>query len=124
MFIQVSVRTPTGVITSHVRLLVCTVDLPAKTSVMNMNGKCGYSYCEDEGTPRAASHLQRNWLYSEESTPRTHKSIVNNAKEAVRKDEPEVKVIAMVLVFTTNLRIFSIWASREQAFFVCTSPLV
>lgn len=93
-----SVRTSAGVITAHARLLLCTVDLPARATILNMkqfNGCHGCSYCEDEGTPRLSSHLHRNWLYSSTSTPRTHCSIMRNARKAVRMNDPVSKVLSM-----------------------------
>ena len=69
---------------------MCSVDLPARASVMNMkqfNGKHGCAYCEDEGVPRPTSHLHRNWPYSTTSIPRTHHSIVDNAKSALRSND-------------------------------------
>lgn len=86
-----SIRTPAGVTTAHARLLLCSVDLIAKASILNMkqfNGKHGCSYCEDEGKSRASSHLHRNWPYSSTTTPRTHNSIMRDAKEAVRENSP------------------------------------
>ena len=50
-------NSPAGEITCKARLL-CSVDLPARASVLNMkqfNGKYGCSQCEDEGQPRASS---------------------------------------------------------------------
>lgn len=49
------VKSPHGTVTSKARLLMCTADLPARAQILNMkqyNGKQGYAYCEDEGTPR------------------------------------------------------------------------
>ena len=83
-------NSPAGEITCKARLLMCSVDLPARASVLNMkqfNGKFGCSQCEDEGKPRANSHLVRNWLYSLSSVPRTHR-VTANAKEALRKRGP------------------------------------
>lgn len=96
-----SIRTPAGVITAHARLLLCTVDLPAKAIILNMkqfNGMHGCSYCEDEGTPRASNHLHRNWLYSTTSTQRTHSSIMRNAKKAVRRNSPVSKQHTLCVV--------------------------
>ena len=75
-----------GEITCKARLLMCSVDL-ARASVLNMkqfNGKYGCSQCEDEGQPRASSHLVCNWPYSSLSVPRTHQRVIANAREALR----------------------------------------
>ena len=62
-----------------------TADLPAKAVLLNMkqyNGKYGCNnLCEDEGVPRACSHLQRDWPYKENMTLRTHPSLLNQAKQ-------------------------------------------
>lgn len=81
------VNTPHGETTSKAMLLMCSVDLHARASVMNMklfNGKYACAYCEDEGMPRPTSHLHRNWPYTSNSTPRTHQSILRNARDALR----------------------------------------
>lgn len=86
-----SIKTPTGVITAHARLLLCTVDLPARACVLNMkqfNGKNGCSYCEDEGEPRASNHLHRNWPYTRTSISRSHHSIMTNARDAIDENDP------------------------------------
>lgn len=91
MFIGFSVKTRTGTVQGHARLLMCSVDLIARCNILNMkqfNGKYACTYCEDEGTERATSHLHRNWLYQRSSVPRTHNTIMLNAKEALRKGEP------------------------------------
>lgn len=46
-----AVYTLHGPVIAKARLLMCTLDLPAKAIVMNMkqfNGKRGCTYCEDE----------------------------------------------------------------------------
>lgn len=47
------------------------------------NGAFGCSHCEDEGQPRPASHLQRNWPYKETCTLRTHPEMIECAKTAI-----------------------------------------
>ena len=99
-------NSPVGEITSKARLLMCSVDLPARAFVLNMkqyNGKYGCSQCEDEGQPRSSSHLVRNWPYSPSSVPRTHQRVIANAKEALRTREPVsfVFVIMSVVVLYT-----------------------
>ena len=78
---------------------MCAVDLPARASVLNMkqfNGKWGCTYCEDEGVPRPTCHLVRNWPYSTTSTPRTHESIVRNARRALREND----AVSYILYYT------------------------
>lgn len=82
-----AVDSPCGPVTAKARLLMCTLDLPAKAIVLNMkqyNGQHGCTYCEDEGVARASTHLHRNWPYSTSSSARTHEGIVQNAREAVQ----------------------------------------
>ena len=62
-------------VVAKARLLMCTLDLPAKAMLLNMkqfNGEYGCTYCKDKGEPRATTHLHRNWPYSTCSTPRSH----------------------------------------------------
>ena len=83
--IGISVTSPDGVVISKAKLLMCSVDLPARALVLNMkqyNGKFACAYCENEGTPRATSALHRNWLYSSDYVLRTHDSVISNAEEA------------------------------------------
>jgi hypothetical protein len=85
-----SIKTTTGEVQGHAILLMCSVDLIARCNILNMkqfNGKFACTYCEDEGTGRATSHLHRNWLYQRCSVPRTHDTIILNAKKALRKGE-------------------------------------
>ena len=49
------------------------------------NGKQGCAYCEDEGTPRPSSHLQRNWLHSGDHIQRTHEKMRGDAKKAAEE---------------------------------------
>ena len=89
--VGISVKTPEGVMTSRVRLLMCSVDLIARAPILNMkqfNGKYGCCYCEDEGQPLPTTHLHRTWPYCASSTHRTHNSVLANASEALRKKEP------------------------------------
>ena len=86
----ISVNSPHGTVTSKAKLLMCTVDLPARAQILNMkqyNGKQGCAYCEDEGTPRPSSHLQRNWLYSNDRIQRTHQKMRADAKTAAEEGD-------------------------------------
>ena len=85
------VDSPCGPVIAKARLLMCTLDLPAKAIVLNMkqfNGQYGCTYCEDEGVPRASTHLHRNWPYSTSSVARTHDAILRNARESVENKAP------------------------------------
>ena len=89
-YIGITVKAPCGEVTSKARLLLSSFDLPARASVLNMklfNGKFACAYCEDEGVPRASSHLHRNWPYEALSHQRTHSSFISNALEAVRNKD-------------------------------------
>ena len=82
----IQVEVPSGVMQTRAVLLMCSADLPAKASLTNMkqfNGAYGCTNCEDEGEPRASSHLQRNWPYKAASTLRTHTKMLKCAKEAM-----------------------------------------
>ena len=86
----ITIKTPCGEMTSKARLLLCSVDLPARASMLNMklyNGKHACAYCEFEGVPRASSHMHRNWPYETSSQRRTHDSFIRNAMEATRKKD-------------------------------------
>lgn len=92
------VVTPQGPMIVKAHLLLCSVDLPAKAIVLNckqFNGEYGCSYCEDEGVPRATTHLHRNWPYSSCSVPRTHRGILANAREALHTKAPvsDIKIL-------------------------------
>ena len=82
---------PDGPVVAKARLLMCTLDLPAKAIVLNVkqfNGEYGCTYCEDKGETRATSHLHRNWPYSTCSTTRTHDSILQSARESLETKAP------------------------------------
>ena len=85
--IGVTVNSPVGEVTCKARLLMCSADLPARASVLNMkkfNGAYACAFCEDEGEPRASSHLHRNWPYTVSCVPRTHRSVISNGRDALR----------------------------------------
>ena len=85
-----SVTAPSSEITCKVRLLMCSADLPARASVLNMkkfNGAYGCSQCEDKGQPRASSHLHRNWPCTTPCVSRTHESVILNATDSLRTKE-------------------------------------
>lgn len=85
------VDSPAGPVVAMARLVMCSLDLPAKAIVLNVkqfNGEYGCTYCEDKGETRATSHLHRNWPYSTSSTARTHAGILENARESVATNAP------------------------------------
>lgn len=73
------INTPDG------SLLLCSVDLPAQSKLLNMkqyNGKHGCHICEGEGVTRATSHLHRNWPYTTPGGPlRSYQSIAIQAAQ-------------------------------------------
>ena len=80
------VRTPAGLLRCHTVLLLASVDLPARALLLNMkqyNGKFSCCYCEEEGVPRASSHLHRNWPYHQHVSVRTQSSMRQNARETI-----------------------------------------
>ena len=114
----VEVTTPDGKQTCKACLLLCSADLPARATVLNMrqfNGQHGCSQCEDEGQPRARSHLQRNWPYHTTSSLRTHSSIMANVRDCVAHNEP---------VSPVSLTTFLISHVREQVSCVYTNLLI
>ena len=85
MTVGISVKTPEGLMTSRVQLLMCSVDLVARALILNMkqfNAKHGCCYCENEGQP-LPQHTFTAFCAS--STPCTHDSILANASKALRK---------------------------------------
>lgn len=77
-------------IMAKARMLMCSVDLPAKAIVLNakqFNGRYGCTYCEDKGVARASSHLHRDWLYTQQCTLRSHAGIIQNARQALREGD-------------------------------------
>ena len=73
------VDSPDGQVVAMARLVMCSLDMPAKAMVFNMkqfNSEC--SYCEDKGETRSTSHLHCTWPYSTSSTIRTHVGILKN----------------------------------------------
>lgn len=74
-----------GDITVRAALVVCSCDLPARALIMNMlqyNGKHGCHLCEDSGDTAPGKPLHRYWPWKPSSTPRTHQSLIINAKDA------------------------------------------
>ena len=109
VFIGFEVVTPEGPMIVKAHLLICSVDLPAKAIVLNckqFNGEYGCSYCEDEGVPRATTHLHRNWPYSSSSVPRTHRGIIANAREALRTKAPVSDISIHSETCTHNMHMF------------------
>ena len=70
---------------------MCSLDLPAKATVLNtkqFNGQHGCTHCEDEGVTRTTTHLHRNWPYCTSSIARTHRGIIDNIREVVQNKVP------------------------------------
>ena len=73
------VHTPWGTMLSRAVLVLCSLDLSAKSIVLNMKQfKCRFAcnFCEHEGVSWPSSYLHRNWPYQPDITPRTHKSFM------------------------------------------------
>ena len=78
----VAVQSP-GTTTARGILLMTTVDLPARTIVLNMknfNGRCRCCYCDDTGEFIPPNHLHRFWPPRAANT-RTHQTMVAAAKK-------------------------------------------
>ena len=116
-----SVTTPSCEIICKVRLLMCSADLPARASVLNMkkfNGAYGCSQCEDKGQPRASSHLHRNWPCTTPCVARTHESVVLNTKDSLRTKEAVSVLSTLHYVndcFNVYIFLFRLKESRELA---------
>lgn len=66
--------------------MLVSVDLPARALVLNMkqfNGKYGCSICLDEGESPAGQPMLRFYPYKDTSTPRTHQSMLTDARKVV-----------------------------------------
>ena len=116
-----SVTTPSCEIICKVRLLMCSADLPARASVLNMkkfNGAYGCSQCEDKGQPRTSSHLHRNWPCTTPCVAHTHESVVLNAKDSLRTKEAVSVLSTLHYVndcFNVYIFLFRLKESRELA---------
>lgn len=81
----VLVKTSDGVKYARAIVLNCSVDLPARAMICNMkqfNGRHGCLYCEEEGTTIGQDHLHRFWPRQAVSVPRSHTSLLQNARMA------------------------------------------
>ena len=99
----VEVQTPDGIMKAHAVLLCLSVDLPARSLVMNMkqwNGVCGCLYCEDKGTVMDGNHLHRYWPQQSASVARTHASLLVNAETATR---------TKTVVWVQNICVHILW---------------
>jgi hypothetical protein len=85
-FAGITVNSPQGTKTCRAVLLLACVDLQAQAKMINMkchNGKFACAHCEDEGVPRASCHLHRDWPFQINCLPRTHGSIMQNARDTL-----------------------------------------
>lgn len=82
-------KSETGIRVVRGGLLMCSVDLPARSLCTNMkqfNGKYGCVYCKNPGASRDGMPMIRNWppgLWE----LRTHSSFVEDAREAISSRE-------------------------------------
>ena len=68
-------------------LLVVTVDLPARSELMNMkrfNAKCAFHLCTHEGKGYGLNSLHRCWPF-QENEPRSHEDQLSYADTALQK---------------------------------------
>ena len=76
----ISANSPTGLVTSKARLLMCSVDLPARAQVLNMkqfNGKQGCIYWVLPAISIAIGHRVQ----------RSHTKMKNDARQAAESGE-------------------------------------
>lgn len=98
-FLGLHIKTASGCITIRTTLLMCSVDLPARSLCANMkqyNGQYGCIYCENPGTPRLSCPSVRDWLPGTHNL-RTHQSIIQNAREAAEGREAVCNMFIYVL---------------------------
>lgn len=121
VLLGIDVITPDGQKRARAAMLLCSVDLPAQVSLLNMkafNGKCGCALCED-GEPRPTSHLHRNWPYiGDGHTLRTHQSVRECARDAMETGSCVSNTTfteCSTLIFITHFRLKG---SKEHQFCV------
>ena len=115
--------TPASSMVTRAILLICSVDLPAHALVTNMkqwNGANGCLYCEDEGTTIGADHLHRYWPYKQDCIPRTHVSLFENAKSAIRSGTAVSNKVQSISTMLTSRYV----VSRVQLCWAFTQPLM
>ena len=103
------VKTTSGEIIVRTALLMCSVDLPARSLCANMkqfNGKHSCVFCKCAGVPRERRRMVRDWPPGN-YMPRTHLSIVDDAKEAVATAEA-VSVFVLSCAMIEYFKDFSI----------------
>lgn len=84
----VAVQTINGTRICRCLLLATLLDLPARAIVYNtkqFNGKYGCIYCENEGASPVGNPLVRYWLPQQNATLRTHQSMMDNARTAIKE---------------------------------------
>ena len=85
-------------------LLICSVDLPARSICANMkqfNGKYGCVYCENPGTPRPLRPMVRDWP-PRPGALHTHDSILHNARQAISTGEAVCALAGTLLVVVVS----------------------
>ncbi len=100
-----TLKTPAGVITAHVMLLECSLDLPARAIVMNMklfNAICGYCYCEDNGVTSPTNHLHCWWPFDSISVRRSHASLLQDAQQAADRGTTKLMLTFVLQVKGVN----------------------
>lgn len=93
-------KTEHGMRVVRAALLICSVNLPARSMCANMkqfNGKYGCIYCENPGTPRVRTPMVRDWP-PRPGAVRTHDSILHNARQAISTGEVVCKYPCMYFV--------------------------
>ena len=104
-FAGISVNSPQGIKTCRAILLLACVDLPAQAKMINMkshNGKFACAHCEDEGVPRASCHLHRDWPYQINCLPRSHGSMMQNARDTLASSS----AVSLMLVHVCTCKLF------------------
>ena len=65
----------------HAALLQCSLDLPARALVMNINGKHGCCYCDASGKTPPGDHLHRYWPPSSCGAERSQQTMLEDAQK-------------------------------------------
>lgn len=112
----VEVRSPIGLVHARAILLLSSLDLPARaivTNVKHFNGKHSCIYCEQEGTTSERSHSHRWWPFESNVVFRTHHSLMENAKEALKEPRTSVRSmwfkIVILLICGIQLTNYRYW---------------
>ena len=95
-FLGLHIKTASGCITIPTTLLMCSVDLPARSLYANMKQFNGCIYCENPGTLCLSCPCVCDWVPGAHNL-HTHQSIIQNAREAAEGREAVCNMFIYVL---------------------------